>query len=387
MARPRAPRRGGARLDDELLEAVRVAAEEDSGAPRRLLGSYVATSAACATRAMRLGERELDEFGHLGARAAEEGIELRRLLDLYLSATWRLSEHLAAFEGELGTTWATPLFRAADDAAAALGAGYERAQRRAIRREEAIRRELVDDLLTGGVLGESVRDLAGQVGFNLAGVHQAVVTRTDRALRDAGPVQSHVERELLAGRADAGFVATKDALLVCVLTGSAPSAAETVLRLVGEVEPGDWRVGVGRPHHGPGGVSRSFREARDALTVAARLELSARVVRFADLLPYRLLVQDRQLLREAVDSVLGPLAAGRGGAEPLIETLEAYFDEALSTTAAARRVHLSVRAVTYRLDRITALTGRSLRDPGDRFALEVAVRGRRLLEDGTAGST
>jgi DNA-binding PucR family transcriptional regulator len=112
------------------------------------------------------------------------------------------------------------------------------------------------------------------------------------------------------------------------------------------------------------------------------LALAGGVVRFADLLPYRLLLQDQQLLRETVDDVLGPLAGARGGAEPLIETLEAYFDEALSTTATARRVHLSVRAVTYRLDRIAELTGRSLRDPRDRFALELAVRGRRLVADG-----
>ncbi len=72
--------------------------------------------------------------------------------------------------------------------------------------------------------------------------------------------------------------------------------------------------------------------------------------------------------------------SARGGAGPLLETLEAYFDEALSTTAAARRLHLSVRAVSYRLERIATLTGRSLRDPLDRFILETAVRGRHLLD-------
>lgn len=381
--RRQGPRHGATPVDDEMVEAVTAAAEQESGASRRLLGSYVATSTACATRAARLSERDLDEFRQLGELAAEDGVELRRLLDLYLSATWRLSEHLArTVEADLGGSWATPLFRASDDAAAALGAGYERAQRRAIRREEAIRRELIDDLLAGIVVGESLRDLASQVGFNLAGVHQAVVARTHRALRDAGPVQSHVERELLTGRGDGGFVATKEALLVCVLAGSAPSAGDTVLRLVTEVEPGEWLIGVGRPHQGAGGVARSFREARDAVDIATRLRRPDGVVRFGDLLPYRILLQDPQLLQETVDDVLGPLDAARGGAEPLVETLEAYFDAGLSTTAAARRVHLSVRAVTYRLHRIADLTGRSLRDPRDRFALELAVRGCRLLEDG-----
>jgi hypothetical protein len=382
MARPR---RGlGSRavpLEGEALEAITAAAEQESGAPRRLLGAYVTTSASCATGAARFTEHDLDDFQRLGEVAAEEGIELRRLLDLYLSATWRLSEHLArTVDAQLAGAWATPLFRASDDAAAALGAGYDRAQRRAIRREEAIRRELIDDLLAGVGAGESLRDLAAHVGFNLAGMHQAVVARTERTLRDAGPVQSDVERALLTERGHGGFVATKNALLVCVLPGNVAAAGDTVLRLVTGAEHAEWVVGVGRAHPGPGGVARSFNEARSALDIAARLELRDRVVHFVDLLPYRLLLQDRQLLQETVDDVLGPLAAARGGAEPLIETLEAYFDEGLSTTATARRVHLSVRAVTYRLDRITDLTGRSLRDPRDRFTLELAVRGRRLLD-------
>lgn len=378
MARPRRSN-PTTPLDDATLEAVVVAAEHESGAPRELLGTYLSTAASCAARATRLGPRDLDEYGRLGELAAEQGIELRRVLDLYLSATWRVSEDLARVLDP--DTWATPLMRAADDAAAAVGAGYDRAQRRAIRQEESIRRELIDDLLAGVALGEPLRDLAGHVGFNLAGMHQAIVARTDQPLHDAGPVQSHVERELLAGRRDVGFVATKEALLVCVVADGGRHLGETVLRLVGEVRPdASWVTGVGRPHPGPGGVAQSFREARDALDVAERLGLPDRVVHVGDLLPYRILMQDRQLLREAIDDVIGPLGAARGGADALVETLEAYFDGGLSVTEAARRLHLSVRAVSYRLDRIAALTGRSLREPRDRFALEVAVRGRRLVD-------
>ena len=363
-------------VDDDTLRAGIRAAEQESGAPRHLLGSYLSVAASCAARATRLGESDLEECRLLGEQAAEQGVELRRLLDLYLSATWRLSEHLTGALVSESDAWVTPLLRASDDAAAALGAGYDRAQRRAIRREESIRRELIDDLLYGVAAGAPLQDLAGHIGFNLAGVHQAVVARTDRPLRDAGPVQSHVERELLAGRRGVGFVATKEASLVCVIAGGDPSSGDTVLRLVTEAQPGVWVAGVGRPHQGPGAVARSFREALDALELAALLELPDRVVHIRDLLPYRILMQDQHLLLDAIDDVLGPLEAARGGARPLIETLEAYFDEGLSTTATARRLHLSVRAVSYRLERVSALTSRSIRDPRDRFALEVAVGGR-----------
>jgi DNA-binding PucR family transcriptional regulator len=38
-----------------------------------------------------------------------------------------------------------------------------------------------------------------------------------------------------------------------------------------------------------------------------------------------------------------------------------------------------VRTVTYRLDRIKALTGYSVHDPGQSFTLQVAVLGAQLL--------
>ena len=48
-------------------------------------------------------------------------------------------------------------------------------------------------------------------------------------------------------------------------------------------------------------------------------------------------------------------------------------------TEAAARLHLSVRAVTYRLARVAALTGHDPADPADRFTLQTAVAVARLL--------
>jgi DNA-binding PucR family transcriptional regulator len=39
-----------------------------------------------------------------------------------------------------------------------------------------------------------------------------------------------------------------------------------------------------------------------------------------------------------------------------------------------------VRAVTYRLNRINKLTGKDVNDPTERFTLEAAVLGARLLD-------
>ncbi len=97
-----------------------------------------------------------------------------------------------------------------------------------------------------------------------------------------------------------------------------------------------------------------------------------------DLLAYRVLLRDRVGLADLVEDTLGPLRTVRGGAQPLIDTVLAYVDAGGNAAAAARRLHLSVRAVTYRLDRVRELTGLDPNAGSDRFPLHVAALGARL---------
>lgn len=76
-----------------------------------------------------------------------------------------------------------------------------------------------------------------------------------------------------------------------------------------------------------------------------------------DLLVHRVLVRDQPAIVDLVHAVLGPLVNARGGAQSLLATLGAYFDTGGVTTESAKRLHVSVRTVAYRLDRIKALTG------------------------------
>lgn len=78
-------------------------------------------------------------------------------------------------------------------------------------------------------------------------------------------------------------------------------------------------------------------------------------------------------------NTLGPLQSARGGARPLVDTLTAYFDAGCVAAEAARRLSLSVRAFTYRLERIHKLTGANPADSVHRYTLQTAVIGARLL--------
>jgi DNA-binding PucR family transcriptional regulator len=120
-------------------------------------------------------------------------------------------------------------------------------------------------------------------------------------------------------------------------------------------------------------------EASSAIELAESLAWPDRVVQAQALLVYQVLARDAEAMRELIAATLVGLHQARGGAEPLLETLRAYFAAGGISTVAARSLHLSVRALTYRLERIAALTGHDPTDPSDRFTLQAATLGQQLL--------
>lgn len=379
-----------------------VAAEEAGGLDKELLADFLAVLVAAVESGDRLARRDLKTYRDAGRRAAADGVTLRALVDLYLSAAWGLWPHLPAVRNAARDPKAVVragevMLRAAGAAAAALSEGYQLARRDLVAAQAGARREFVDDLLLGGAQAVAgLVERAGLFGLTLAGPHAVVVVRADRGLTDSSPLVGMLERSILGRKADAdALVTTKDGALVVIFAAPDRSAIDVVVsRLTGTLptpspapgvqlrrtaDVGSWRMGVGRAHQGPGGVRLSFEEAMQALDVGARLPGGARVLDAADLLLQRVLIRDRAAMGELVDSVLGPLAGARGGAEPLLRTLESYFEAGGNASLAARSLHLSVRALTYRLARIAELTGRDPADPTQRFELQTAVSGARLL--------
>jgi hypothetical protein len=364
-----------ARIATSVAEAVSV--------PVSLLGGYLEALTAVADTGRRLTRVELDACCQHGEEAVGQGVPLRSVVDAYLTVTWQVWDQLPAARaaGSAGVlrSVAQAVLRAANDAAAALADGYERAQRITVRREEALRREFIDDLLAGRGDLELLVERAERFGLRLGGPHAVAVATAEEPLGDATAFTRRVETEVLHwfGGRDV-LVATKAGLLVCVV----PAVdGEVVIELAGLLRRlGSLRVGVGRPRAGPTGVARSYEEAQEALELAGRLGLDDPVVEAASLLVYRVLLRDRGAIAELVDGVLAPLAQARGGAQPLLDTLAAYFQTGGVAAETARRLHLGVRTITYRLDRVRALTGYSATDPAHRFTLEAAVLGARLLD-------
>ncbi|WP_315987486.1 PucR family transcriptional regulator [Actinomadura sp. HBU206391] len=373
-------------LGSELAGVAGRASQDADGAPAAFLEGYVELLVEVSLTGRRIRREELDERRGWGARAADQGVPLRAIVDLYLSATWLAWPILPGVRRAAGMhelrAIGEAVFRAADGATVALADGYDAAQRLAVRQEEALRREFIDDLLYGrGDVGR-LAERAGRFGLRLAGAHVVAVARAGREFLAEDPTMRRVEAVLLSRHtARDVLLTTREGLLVCL----APAALEDVpgdfVRVLKGVlgTDADWQVALGRAHSGPGGAVRSFDEARGAMDLARRLGLTGRILKAADLLVFQVLLRDTAAINDLVTSVLGSLRTARGGPRPLLDTLSAYFESGGIATVTARRLHIGVRTVTYRLSRVRQLTGYSTEDPLQRYTLETAVLGARLL--------
>jgi DNA-binding PucR family transcriptional regulator len=178
------------------------------------------------------------------------------------------------------------------------------------------------------------------------------------------------------------LLSTKEGRLVCIAASSDRDVLEHFVRLAespGAGLPAAQRIAVGREHAGAGGIVRSYEEALGALELADRLALDAVRLNASELLVFPVLLRDRGAMADLVTTVLGPLTKARGGAEPLLETLTVCAAAGYVNAEAARRLGLSVRTLSYRLERIRTLTGYTPNEPLQRFTLEAAVMGARLL--------
>jgi len=387
------PGRDGPTTGEEWLTPVAVTAAAASSAPVDLLGDYLPMLADAAIHGRRPESWQLDAVRELGRRAAAQGVSARTAVDLYLSAAWRLWRQLPVVvrssDPEKVRRAAEAVLRVLDDAVGVLVDGHQSERREMIRHEEALRAEFVDDLLRGDADVAGMVQRAEPFGIDLGRPHHVALAAPRGGDGPVDRAATALERAVVDRFGDRDvLVATKDGRVVVVVpaaTGSASAGTgdlgSVVLAQLDRIEGGRrWRVAAGRAFAGTYGVARSYEEAREAVALADRIGLDADVLDARQVLVHRVLGRDQAAIVDLVREVLGPLQRSRTGAPVLLETLAEYFAASDVATEAARRLHVSVRTVTYRLARVAELTGYSVSQPDQRFSLHAAVLGARLLE-------
>ncbi len=282
--------------------------EQQAEPQETYLDGYAAILAQVAGTGRRLTRDELEERRLLGERAAEAGHSLRALVRLHLDAT-----RASWPGGTYGAGVTDSVLAAVAQAVDAFAEGYERAQRLAVRQEEAARREFIDDLLYGRSDLGRLAERAERFGLVLSRAHAVAVAEGPEAYDDTAPVTRFVESALISRFGDRRIlITTKNGQLICIAPGDQDEILAFFAKQAYAATDGS-RVAIGRPQSGAGGVVHSYEEALSTLELAERLELDEPVLRAADLLVYPVLTRDRQAMADLVLSVLGPLRGPAAG--------------------------------------------------------------------------
>lgn len=171
--------------------------------------------------------------------------------------------------------------------------------------------------------------------------------------------------------------------------GVTPRQIAESARRAAEAVPGASPVslGVAGPRRGAAGAHAAAIEAEQALAIGRALHSDGRTTSFEELGPYCFVLgRPRSEIRGFVERVLGPLETERDRYEDLAQTLEAYLDAHGSLNEVARRLFLHRNTVRQRLRRIAEVTGADLDDADSRLALQLAILGRRALDQLEAGA-
>ncbi|WP_194899427.1 PucR family transcriptional regulator [Catenulispora pinisilvae] len=314
-----------------------------------------------------------------GRRRAHQGAPLPEVLQCYRLVFTTLWDALLAHTGdhrrpaaaEALLAAAGRIFQLTDQHAIALTEAYRAATAELMRARQARRSALVEALLTGYPGPEAAPwEAAEFLGLHRDGV-LVVVAADTRGLAEAS--LPDVEKRLEDQGIVSGWRLTPAQQLgVVSLQEDRYDKMLTVLRATARA-----RTGLSPAFASVHDTPRALRLAQAAL---AGLPTGRAQVREFDPSPLAaLMVYESDERRRLTTKVLGPvLGLPTDDRATLLETLNAYLDNAGSAERAAEVLHCHANTVRYRLRRIQELTGRSLADPHGVAELAAAAFAVRL---------
>ncbi|MFE7762249.1 hypothetical protein [Streptomyces sp. NPDC057438] len=186
-SRARTGRSAGARA--AAGEGAATAHAGDALPGEDFLDGFEQVLADAAPTGRRLTRDEIESRRALGARAAQAGHGWRSLVRAHL---------VAGRDNWLRAADPDSVLAVIEQAVDAFADGYERAQRLVVRKEEAARREFIDDLLNGrGDQGQLVAR-SERFGLRLSRAHAVAVAEGPEKYDETDPVPRQVAADLFA---------------------------------------------------------------------------------------------------------------------------------------------------------------------------------------------
>jgi DNA-binding PucR family transcriptional regulator len=273
-------------------------------------------------------------------------------------------------------------------------------QRAVLEAETRLRGDFVEALLVGQRDPRALARDAAIIGFDLRAPHVVLVAAPDprEGAVDADEVPMQAMQELFEIVRSTSLAAWPDTLVACrpegivVLAGAVGAPGSDGRRLAERVQAAAAQhfpqfpvsVGLGGTCRGAADYPRACERAVKALRIVRSLGRRASVVDIDELDVYEALFDSasKDRLWAFVDRTLGPLREyDNAHASDIVRTLEVYLESGGSLAEAAKALVVHANTVEYRLRRASELCGRDLRDPEERFRLQLALRIARLTPE------
>jgi len=147
-------------------------------------------------------------------------------------------------------------------------------------------------------------------------------------------------------------------------------ASEVLLSVLSDTLHTTFTISIGRHHPGITGLSRSYQDARAALSLGLRF-YGANCVHCLDSLGIAAFagISDERIKSELATHILSPL----DHESELIETLHAFFDNNCSPSVASASLSIHRNTLNYRLEKITSLIGLDPRQFDDALQIRLAL--------------
>lgn len=248
---------------------------------------------------------------------------------------------------------------------------------------EKMQAAFVDELLAYEIADEQAWVQRGEsLGYDLSRPHtawlvdvrdapQGLLTQFLQEQKESIPLSRRSEGVLLFWPGDnpkSGRTFKNEAnLLVETILGTAPRAQVI--------------IGIGRPAASPAEWLRSLQQARESWHMGKSWQ-GAPVTYFGDLGLYQLLTalsSNPEAARFFRKTIRPLIEHDDNRSAELVETLDAFFHCHGNLSQTAARLHIHRNTLTYRLERIAAITKLDLNDPDARFSLQLALKLRPVL--------
>lgn len=258
----------------------------------------------------------------------------------------------------------------------------------AIRAENRVKGNFMQELLTGRLNSQEASDKANIMGYDLNRLCRVIVIclakqTGEEALRQIYEViDSYINScnprtmvAMLDGRivilASNDFVSGPDGFL------SPEDLAQSLFQHVQDISGIEIFVGLGRSTNENRQFQISYQEALVALRALKDSGKQEHILSFEQLGIFRLLFQARdkdELIAFSLEMLKSIIEYDQANHTFLLQSLRAYIESNCSVQKTAQKSYLHPNTLIYRLRRIQEISGKNLDDPEERLNLQIALK-------------